>query len=245
MKLMRSLAAGVAATAMCIGAASAQDDKKEEKLLPGEITANVGFFSEYVFRGVSQTDETAALQGGIDWAMDGFYLGVWGSNLDFNDGDQGDIEIDFYGGYKFELYGFTLDIGGIFYAYPGAADRLDYDFMEAKLGVGYDADFAAFTVTGNYSPDFFGGSGDAFYLTGAVTVPLPWGFALEGHVGHQWVEKNANYGLPDYLDYHVGLTYTIDGFTLGVRYHDTDISDRRCATGWCDGRVVGAVTKTF
>ena len=63
------------------------EEKKEVDI--GSFSANVGIFSDYTYRGVSQTGQEPALQGGLDWAHDiGFYAGAWGSNVDFSDGDE-------------------------------------------------------------------------------------------------------------------------------------------------------------
>ena len=64
-----------------------------------ELSANIGVTSNYLWRGVTQTDDGAAIQGGIDWSHDsGFYLGTWASNIDWGVGSSG-VEVDFYGGY--------------------------------------------------------------------------------------------------------------------------------------------------
>ena len=61
-----------------------------------EISGNVALTTDYRFRGISQTDRNPAVQGGFDWSHDsGFYLGTWGSNVDF----AGSLELDYYGGY--------------------------------------------------------------------------------------------------------------------------------------------------
>ncbi len=77
---------------------------------------------EYVFRGISQTDEGPAIQGGFDATCGIFYAGVWASNLDFGgDGagnDIANIEIDFYAGIKPKTGRITWDLGVIYYAYP-------------------------------------------------------------------------------------------------------------------------------
>ncbi len=60
-----------------------------------DVSANVGFVSEYSFRGIAQSDEHPALQGGFDVShSSGLYAGIWGSNVDFNDGDQASVEVD-------------------------------------------------------------------------------------------------------------------------------------------------------
>ena len=90
-----------------------------------DVAFNVGVVSDYVFRGASQTDEEPALQGGVDITAGSFYAGVWGSNVDFF--DDTDAEIDFYGGFRGEAGGFALDGGVIFYAYVNEPNFADYN----------------------------------------------------------------------------------------------------------------------
>jgi uncharacterized protein (TIGR02001 family) len=89
---------------------------------PYTLTANAGLFSEYRFRGISQTFKRPALQGGFDFAHEsGIYLGTWASNVSSNTYPNGNLEWDFYGGYKFEpTKGLGIDLGGIYYYYPGS-----------------------------------------------------------------------------------------------------------------------------
>ena len=99
--LLRTAAAAAAATAAIAlsGPASAQSDVK--------VAWNVGVVSDYIFRGVSQTGEDPAIQGGVDLTSGSFYAGAWASNVDF--GDKTDAEIDVYGGYRTEAAGFAWD----------------------------------------------------------------------------------------------------------------------------------------
>jgi uncharacterized protein (TIGR02001 family) len=89
---------------------------------PHTFTGNFGLFSEYRFRGISQTFKRPALQGGFDYShANGIYLGTWASNVSSNTYPNGNLEWDFYGGYKFELgKGVGIDLGGIYYYYPGS-----------------------------------------------------------------------------------------------------------------------------
>jgi uncharacterized protein (TIGR02001 family) len=86
------------------------------------FTSNVGLFSDYRFRGISQTYKQPALQGGFDYShSSGIYLGTWGSNVSNNVYPNGNLEWDLYGGYKFEpVKDVGLDLGLIYYYYPGA-----------------------------------------------------------------------------------------------------------------------------
>ncbi|MDP2134647.1 MAG: TorF family putative porin, partial [Sulfuritalea sp.] len=92
---------------------------------PHTFTGNVGFATEYLYRGIAQTRGKPALQGGFDYAhASGLYAGVWGSNIswigDAVAGASASLEIDVYGGYKGSLGGdFGYDIGVLTYNYPG------------------------------------------------------------------------------------------------------------------------------
>lgn len=220
-----------------------------EESIPGDFSTTIGFVSEYSFRGLSQSDEHPALQGSIDWSHEsGFYAGVWGSNVDFNDDDEASVEADIYAGYSGELEGFTYDLGAIYYAYPGADSELDYDFVEAALSLGYDFDVAAVSTAVNYSPDYFAGSGDATYLAAYVDVPLafmPFDTKLSGNVGHQWIDDNDAFGVEDYMDWGIGLSTNIEGFDVGLKYIDTDLDETEdCADG-CEERVIFSISKSL
>lgn len=211
------------------------------KNFDAELSANVALVSEYSFRGISQADEGPAIQGGFDIAHNtGVYAGVWASNVDFNDGDQATVEIDVYGGYAGSVNGISYDVGAIYYAYPGANSSLDYDFWEASFAVGRDFDAFSASASFNYSPEFFGDTGDAQYYALGVDVPLPANLTLSAHVGHQDIDQGV-----DYNDWSLGLGYNIEGFDLSVQYVDTDLSEpSECADG-CSSRLVFGVSKSF
>ena len=137
--------------------------------------------TDYTFRGISQTSQGAAVQGSFGWSKDftvgkqkvGAYASAWGSNLNFKDGDQADLEIDYSGGLTTTVSGLKLDAFAVGYTYPDARSSLNYDYVEAAFGADYD--FGIVDVGGQFywSPDFFGGIGDAYYVSGVVNVPLP------------------------------------------------------------------------
>ena len=101
-------------------------------LIYAEISANVSLTSNYVWRGITQTGDEVAVQGGFDYANDsGFYAGVWGSNVSFNwelDGEAGGNELDIYAGFSNDMF----DVGFIDYRYPG--NDSDLDFTEVYIG---------------------------------------------------------------------------------------------------------------
>lgn len=211
-----------------------------------EYSANVGLVSEYSFRGIAQSDEHMAVQGGFDVEHEsGIYAGLWGSNVDFNDGDEASVEVDLYAGYSNSYEDFNYDLGVIYYAYPGADSSLNYDFWEFTAGLGYD--FEMFSVNGsvNYSPDYFGDSGDSFYYNVSTEAPLPYDLTLSAHVGYQDIDDEAAFGVPDYTDWSVGLGYSYEGFDFSVQYIDTDLDEpSECADG-CAERIIVGVSRSF
>ena len=211
-----------------------------------DLSANVGFVSQYSFRGITQSDEHPAVQGGFDVShKTGLYAGVWGSNVDFNDGDEASVEVDVYAGYSGTVNNINYDVGFIYYAYPGADSSLNYDFWEASLALGYDFDVLAASASVNYSPEYFGDSGDALYYAANVDVPLPHDFTLSGHLGYQDIDDEVAFGVQDYMDWSVGLGYSFKGFDLSLSYVDTDLDEpSECADG-CDAKVIFGISRSF
>ena len=213
----------------------------------GNFSANVGFFNQYSFRGIDQSGEEAAVQGGFDWAHDsGFYIGTWASNVDFNDNDSV-TEFDFYGGYTKEIQnGINLDLSMIGYTYPGAYASSKYDYYEYSFGLGKSIGPISFSTAINYSPEFFAKSGDATYWQGGLDYEFQ-EIKISGHVGKQWIDLETTYGAPDYVDYSIGASYAWQGFDLSVAYVDTDVD-----AGWNstdqsgkEGRTIFGVSKSF
>jgi len=130
------MAAAVVAAFTAAGGAYAADAAPAEAKSPHTLTGNAGIFSQYIFRGLKQTNGKPAFQGGFDYAHEsGFYAGTWMSNVSWlkenasnvspptvtgTYGGGGSLEADFYGGYKMGLAeDVTLDLGTLYYWYPG------------------------------------------------------------------------------------------------------------------------------
>jgi uncharacterized protein (TIGR02001 family) len=109
------------------------------------VSANVSFTSDYIWRGMTQSD-APAIQGGFDFeAESGFYAGVWGSNVNFNNGAGS--ELDLYLGYAFEVGSIGVDVGYISYEYIDSDP--DATFDETYLGLSY-GDFGLSFAFGDY-----------------------------------------------------------------------------------------------
>lgn len=216
------------------GPALAEDDGGW--LAEKNFTGNVALTSDYVYRGVSQTDSNPAIQGGLDYASPvGLYLGTWASNVAFGGG----VEIDWYGGYAGETSGFGYDVGAIYYSYPKSRDgAAEFNFWEGYVKLGYTLSLGAVEpalgVGYSYSPDYFGEDGKAHYVNGNVSLGLPYDLSLGAEVGYQKVEGDKvtgnGAGLDgddgfDFVHYRVGLGYSVKGIDLDLSYHNTTESE--------------------
>lgn len=246
----------VAAVLASIGFSANAAELISEKDVGGKISANVGLVTEYFFRGITQTDKAPALQGGLDFAHDsGFYIGTWGSNVDFGEDEPPDgatVEVDVYGGWSGELGDskIGLDIGAIAYLYPGADDSRDYDFYEVYAGLSRDFGFASASAKVSYSPEYFGDSGDATYAELGIDVPAGDYFTINLHGGYQWIDENATFGADDYFDWLVGVSFSLIGLDFQVAYVGTDLDDTdssnplTCFRSDCSA-VIASVSKSF
>jgi uncharacterized protein (TIGR02001 family) len=253
--MKKLLLASAAAAAFTSPLAHAQAPTPEHT-----VTGNMTIASDYRFRGLSQTfgegffDVGPAIQGGIDYShASGFYLGNWNSNVSGNQFPNGSsIEMDFYGGYKHSFGDFGLDIGTIYYLYPGAKlPGLDPagngNFTTAKNWEAYlGGSWKWFSAKYYYSfTDYFGLSEDV--IQGFVgcnpnrsgCTPLSRNGDtkgtqyLMGAFNMEVMPKLTltatagytwvrNYNDMNYFDYKVGLTYDWSGWLLGASIIGTD-----------------------
>jgi uncharacterized protein (TIGR02001 family) len=202
------------------------------------FSANAAFTTDYVFRGISQTLEEPAVQAGFDFAHDsGLYASIWGSNVNFADGDQAHVEIDYIAGYASTLGELGYDLGAIYYSYPGADSALDYDFFEAFGALSYE--FGPVSLAGglNYSPEFFGDTGSATYVYVGASAPLAGIFSVSATVGRHDIDA-----ADDYLHWQLGVGAELSGFAFDLSYHDTDLDG---GGDIADSRLVATVSRSF
>jgi uncharacterized protein (TIGR02001 family) len=232
---MRTLKASLLAVtaALAIGSAAHAQDAS-----PFALSFNVGAASDYVFRGISQTDEDPQVFGGVDATIGGIgYAGVWLSNVEFNNGT--DLEYDIYGGIKPTVGPVALDLGVIYYGYTDSPAGPDQDYLEFKLAGSVPAGPATIGAAAYYSDEFFGETGSALYyeVNGAVAIPNS-KFSVSGALGHQQVQ-----GPFDYTTWNLGGGYAItDHIGVDVRYWDT--SEHGLGKLY-DSRFVVGVKATF
>ena len=226
-----ALAAAVGSLALA-GAAQAQDGGPT-------FAFNIGANTDYVFRGLSQTDEDPSVFGGVDASMGIGYAGVWVSNVDFGNGT--DAEFDLYAGIKPTAGPVTFDIGVIYYGYIDQPSGSNEDYWEGKVAASVPAGPATLGAAVYYSPEFFGKTGDAWYYEANAAVTIPdTKFTINGAIGRQEVEKAF-----DYTTWNVGLGYALtDHISFDVRYWDTN-QGNAVTGGLGDSRVVGGIKLVF
>ncbi len=179
------------------------------------VEANIGATSNYVWRGVSQSGDSASVSGGVDYSADsGFYAGTWVGSLSEGAG----AETDFYLGYGGEAEGFTYDVGYIYYSYT---DLDDSDFGEIYFngGVGDFGFGVAYTVNSQVSEGSAFDTGDV-YLYGSYGFALPEDYSLGLTVGYYNFDADAA------MDYaHVQADLSKGDFTFSVSKAEDDSGD--------------------
>jgi uncharacterized protein (TIGR02001 family) len=114
------------------------------------VSANVTFSSDYIWRGMTQTDGPA-MSGGFDFESEnGFYAGIWGSNVNFNDGAGS--ELDYYFGYGFEVGNVGIDLGYVAFDYP--QNNTGLDFEEIVIGLSMRDLGLTFALGQDSAPDY-------------------------------------------------------------------------------------------
>jgi len=206
---------------------------------PHTFSGNFGLFSEYRFRGISQTFKQPAIQGGVDYShANGIYLGNWNSNISEGAGyPAGNLEMDFYGGWKKTWGDWGLDVGAIYYYYPGTNAGPTIAFSPANNRptdgriLSGKVDNTELYVGGSWkwislkyshaASDYFGAPGtkNSHYLDLSANYDLGNGWGINGHVGTLKFKNMIN---ADYTDWKIGVTKDISGWVFGAAYIATN-----------------------
>lgn len=199
----------------------------------GEWSGNVAVTSDYVWRGISQSNEDPAISGGFDYANGIFYAGAWASNVDFGDASDTNLEADFYGGFASEFAnGVTWDLGVIYYAYPDADDE-DLDFVELQAALGYEFEGGV----GVGGAVFWDPDNESVYVQGTAAYSFTEAFSTDVSVGNYSFDGGG-----DYTNWSLGGTYALPiGIDVDLRYWGTDVDDVDIA----DERVVLTLSKSL
>ena len=232
---------------------------------PHTFTGTMALVSDYRFRGITQTFKQPAIQGGFDYShTSGFYVGNWDSNVNSGAGfPGGSIEMDFYGGWKQTWGDWGLDLGTIYYYYPGT-DATAANFLpnpkNGKVHTGNVHNWEVYiggswkwlslkyshAVSDYFSlPDTKGSN----YLDLSGTYDLGNGWGVVGHLGSFHLDNwhvNTDVTKGSYTDWKLGVTKDLSGWILGASYIDTNAKGS-CNTAnpgfYCFGNSAAGATK--
>lgn len=225
------------------------------------ISYNVGLYSQYVFRGLTQTSEKPAIQGGVDFThASGFYAGTWASNISWLEDaatidptlgyKNSSLELDIYGGYRNNIgsTGLGYDVGVLQYIYPGhhnsaavTADTtevygaLSYQWLQAKVSfIASDSGLGNANARGTYYAEL-----NANYPIGET------GITANAHVGRQKFDGNTLDSVYSYTDWKIGATKAFsNGVNVGGYYTDTNGKDAGYAA-YAGGNIAKSTFTAF
>jgi len=168
------------------------------------LSGNVAAASNYIFRGITQTGDEAAVSGGLDYAADsGLYVGTWMSNVNY-----ANAEVDLYGGYSADIdENMSYDVGTLYYYYPDGGN-IDYAELYGNLSYGPVTGGIAYTYWGETHHGAFD-NGDIYYSASVdLPIELPDGFTSSIFGGYYDFDDADSYG-------HWGLTVSKDAGDFG------------------------------
>ena len=262
------LALSVASAFAVPNLATAQTAPAAAPASPHSFTGNMSLVSDYRFRGITQTYGKPAIQGGFDYAhSSGFYAGNWNSNVSSGAGfPSGNLEMDFYGGWKASFGDFGLDLGTIYYYYPGtdvsAANGTTAGFTNPRTGsvktgqvhnqeiyIGGSWKWISLKVYDAIS-DYFSlpGTKNTYYWDLSANYDFGGGWGAVGHIGKLkvkgWSNGTSATNL-DYTDYKLGVTKDLSGWVLGAALVGSNAKGS-CSAGefYCFGNSLPGATGT-
>lgn len=241
---MKKLLTGLAGLSLALGTAQASAEDLGGGL---DISMNAGVVSNYLWRGVSQSRDHAAIQGGIDLKhSSGAYAGTWLSSAKFELVPDVYLEQDIYAGYGFTAGDFAFDVRYTEYHYPSisAVDFSEWHAHVSAYGVTIGADYSADTPIVD--------TDSTFHYYGSYSYTLPQDVGLTATIG-EYDFKDAGWtgGMDSkYTYYSVGVSKAYAGVTWGLAYSGTNMDDDNCAVfvgdeDYCDGSVVLSATKAM
>lgn len=211
--------------ALAAGTLAASTFACAEKVGDFDVSMNVGLASDYMFRGVSQTQNKGAIQGGLDVVHStGLYVGTWGSNVDFAAGDAS-VEMDYYAGYRTSLGDVSLDLGYLQYTYP---DESAIDFGETYAKLGYMGVALEVYYSSNSNVSAMQGDDAALYTKLGYSYSFENGISLGASVGRYdlkdevFVDADGS-DRSSYIDWSLSASKEFAGIKFGLTYTDTDL----------------------
>lgn len=214
--MLKLASMSVAISAIAMSAPAFAQEAAEEAAGPVTLTGGVAVVSDYRFRGVSLSDKDFAVQPYLTVKHEsGLYVGTWASNLADNAGD--DVEVDLYAGFA-GGDDLTYDISATYYVYPGVSS---FNYLELTGKLGSTVGPATVGVQLSYVPsqDNTGNNDNIYFGTNAAIAIPNSPISIVGTMG---IEDGAFTAGSEKVDWSLGLTAAVSGFTLGVSYVDAN-----------------------
>ena len=265
---MKLFAAAAAALLVTTGAYAADLPTKKAPVVapvafsPWDFEVGAQVTTDYLFRGITQSNHAPSVWGHGEIRynfndMFQLYAGVSGESIKLsNVVPSPSMELDGYGGARLTFGNFGLDVGGIYYGYPNTPTGIQFvttpnptfspkpiSWFELYAKPSYNVtDWLSIGANFFYTPSYLNTGAHGEYLSATAKVTLPYGFAVSGELGHQWLGTTdfiwfnpaapflaANLGftpgkLPSYTYWNLGASYTYKFVTLDIRYHGTSLS---------------------
>ncbi len=211
---MRKHLISLALLALMPFAAQAQDEDDSG------FNWNAAATSEYMFRGISQTDDHPAIQAGAGYSWsNGFYVGAWASNVDF--GEDTDAEVDTFVGWNGDLTdAVNLDVQLVRYNYVGEPDGVDYAYNELIGKLSFAENYSA---TLGYTNDFLATETDSIYVAVGGSWEVGNDINLTAGLGYTTVDEDLS-SEDGYIDYSIGVNRDFGPVNIGLGYIGTDNS---------------------
>jgi uncharacterized protein (TIGR02001 family) len=269
----KSLTLAALAATIAAGSAFAADlpSKKGAAIAPvvvspWDFNVGAGITSDYISRGISASGHLPSVNATaeVNYKFNDTFQGYVQADSESLRNNTASMELDLLGGVRSTFGNFGLDTGVQGYIYPG------YNPVSATAsGINYYELYAiptynvtdAFTVGGKYyfSPDYvkYGTTGQ--YVAATAKYALPFGVTLSGEFGREILGSNSKAtgslgsvkSLASYNAYNIGASYAYKFATLDLRYYNTNLSTKDCATlsgvdgKQCDARFVGTLSFAF
>ena len=226
-------------------------------LASAELSTTVALVSDYTFNGISQTDNSPALQASLDYGTDDFYIGTWASNVDF--GDDTFAEVDFYGGKYFQVsQAVSIDTGIAYYTYhgqtneaesaPGADDAIgassDSSYAEVYGKFGFASELGQTELNLWYAWDYAGAGEGHNVAMLAHSYEVAEGHTLRASIDQSmYMDSDVKWdgNKSSYVHYRLAYETSYKGFDFDIAAEDTTIDDNDSA----DARIVAGVSYTF
>ncbi|MEY4159683.1 MAG: reductase system porin TorF [Pseudomonadota bacterium] len=212
----------LAATALASAFAAAPAFADEAPASDVTITGNVAMTTQYRLRGISQSDNTIAVQGGLTAAhSSGAYVGTWASSLGgYGTFGGSNTELDLIAGYTKAIGAVTLDGGAVYYVYPGTSGHDYFEIYGAASGKLGPVNAKLGTY---WAPKQNNIGGHNIWVYTDMGLPLAGTpVTLKAHGGYSSGNSGYTHG-KDVIDYAVGADFAYKNLTLNLSYVGTDL----------------------